>query len=84
MADERPREANAERRAANLRAIVDDLRSQGITSVRAIASQLNERGIPTPRDGAWHPRFAARLLSRASCPGPFGLKSTPQPAFRIC
>jgi len=30
--------ANAERRAANLRAIVDDLQSQGITSVRAIAS----------------------------------------------
>ena len=30
--------ANAERRAANLRAIVDDLQSKGITSVRAIAS----------------------------------------------
>ena len=39
--------ANAEQRAANLRAIVDDLRSQGFTSVRAIAAQLNERGILT-------------------------------------
>jgi hypothetical protein len=39
--------ANAERRAANLRAIVDDLRSQGFSSVRAIAAQLNARG-PTP------------------------------------
>jgi hypothetical protein len=41
--------ANAGHRAANLRAIVDDLRSQGFTSVRAIATQLNERGILTPR-----------------------------------
>ena len=40
--------ANAEHRAVNLRAIVDDLRSQGFTSVRAIAAQLNERGILTP------------------------------------
>jgi hypothetical protein len=56
--------ANAEQRAANLRAIVDDLRSQGFTSVRAIAVQLNERGILTPRGGTWHPTSAARLLSR--------------------
>ena len=35
--------ANAEHRAANLRAIVDDLRSQGFTSVRTIAAQLNAR-----------------------------------------
>jgi hypothetical protein len=56
--------ANAERRAANLRAIVDDLRSQGFTSVRTIAAQLNERGILTPRGDAWHPTSAARLLSR--------------------
>jgi DNA invertase Pin-like site-specific DNA recombinase len=37
----------AGQRAANLRAIVDDLRRQGISSVRAIAAQLNERGILT-------------------------------------
>ena len=56
--------ANAHQRAANLRAIVDDLRSQGITSVRAIAAELNARGILTPRGGAWHPTSAARLLAR--------------------
>jgi len=55
---------NAERRAANLQAIVDDLRSQGFTSVRGIASQLNDRGVLTPRGGSWHPTSAARLLSR--------------------
>jgi hypothetical protein len=56
--------ANAERRAQNVRAIVDDLRTQGFSSVRAIAAQLNELGILTPRGGAWHPTSAARLLFR--------------------
>jgi hypothetical protein len=56
--------ANAEQCAANLRAIVDELQAQGFTSVRAIATQLNERGILTPRGAAWHPTSAARLLSR--------------------
>ncbi len=56
--------ANAEQRAANLRTIVDDLRSQGLTSVRAIAVQLNERGILTARGGPWHPPSAARLFAR--------------------
>ena len=55
---------NAEHRADNLRTIVDDLRSQSIISVRAIAAELNERGILTPRGGSWHPTSAARLLSR--------------------
>jgi DNA invertase Pin-like site-specific DNA recombinase len=54
----------AEQHAANLRAIVDDLRSQGFTTVRTIAAELNERGILTPRGGVWHPTSAARLLSR--------------------
>jgi short subunit dehydrogenase-like uncharacterized protein len=61
--------ANAEQRAAHLRTIVNDLQSQGITSVRAIAFQLNERGILTPRGGAWHPTSAARLLSRLQAAG---------------
>jgi DNA invertase Pin-like site-specific DNA recombinase len=56
--------ANAERRAGNLVAIVNDIRSQGLTSIRAIAAELNERGVLTPRGGAWHPTSTARLLSR--------------------
>src|SRR3974390_96905 len=56
--------ANAERRAANLRTIVDDLWSQGIPGVRAIAAELNARDILTPRGGIWHPTSAARLLAR--------------------
>jgi hypothetical protein len=34
---------------------VDDVRTQGFTTVRSIAAQLNERGILTPRGAAWHP-----------------------------
>jgi DNA invertase Pin-like site-specific DNA recombinase len=56
--------ANAERRAANLQSIVDDLYSHGVTSVRAITAELNHRGILTPRGGAWHPTSTVRLLSR--------------------
>jgi DNA invertase Pin-like site-specific DNA recombinase len=56
--------ANALRRASNIRVILDELRGKGITSVRAIASALNDRNISTPRGGLWHPTSAARLLSR--------------------
>jgi hypothetical protein len=56
--------ANAEHRAADLQAIVGDLRAQGITSLRVVAAALNERGILTPRGGAWHRMSAFRLLSR--------------------
>jgi DNA invertase Pin-like site-specific DNA recombinase len=58
--------ANAEQRAADLQAIVDDMRGQGVTSVRAIAAELNARGILTARGGEWHPTSAARLLARLS------------------
>ena len=56
--------ARAVERATNLRGIVEDLRSQGVTSVRSIAAQLNARGILTPRGGAWHPTSVARLQKR--------------------
>jgi Recombinase len=51
---------------ANLKGIVDDLRSQGIKSIRTITAELNARGILTPRAGAWHPTSVARLLARLS------------------
>ena len=58
--------AGAAQRAAHLRGIVEDLRAQGITSVRGIAAQLNERDILTPRGGLWHPTSVARLQRRIS------------------
>jgi DNA invertase Pin-like site-specific DNA recombinase len=56
--------ANADHRAANLNAIVDDLRAQSVTSIRAIAAELNAKGILTPRGATWHPTSVARLLDR--------------------
>ena len=58
--------ANAEQRAANLRAIIDDVRAKGATSVRTIAAALNARGVLTPRGGEWHPTSTARVLVRLS------------------
>lgn len=56
--------ANAARRAETLRAIVGDFHAKGITSVRTLAAELNERGVLTPRGGKWHPTSTARLLAR--------------------
>jgi hypothetical protein len=56
--------ARAQERASNLRAILDDVRQTGHTSVRDIAAELNRRAILTPRGGAWHPTSVVRLLER--------------------
>ncbi len=56
--------AKAQRHAANLKNIVEELRGDGVTSVRSIAAALNEKGALTPRGGQWHPTSAARLLAR--------------------
>jgi hypothetical protein len=67
---------------------VDDLRSQGFTSVRAIAAQLNERGILTPLMASdlsrsvdvasanrQLKRIAGRTINEPHALSPFGLKS---------
>jgi DNA invertase Pin-like site-specific DNA recombinase len=54
----------ADEHAANLRSIVEDIRAQGITSVRKMAEELNHRGILTPRGGEWQPTTVVRLLTR--------------------
>lgn len=59
------RRALAASRAADLAPIVADLRAGGATSLREIAAGLNQRGIPTARNGsAWSPTQVARLLDR--------------------
>jgi hypothetical protein len=40
------------------------LRKAGFVSIKAIARELNERGIPTPRGGKWHLTTVTRLLQR--------------------
>lgn len=54
----------AAQRAMGLQGIVEGIKRSGITSVRAIAEELNRQGVHSPRGGAWHPTAVARLLSR--------------------
>ncbi len=54
----------ASQRAMDLHGIIATIKRSGITSVRAIADELNQQGIAAPRGGQWHPTAVARLLSR--------------------
>jgi DNA invertase Pin-like site-specific DNA recombinase len=58
--------AKAQEHATNLRSILDDIRAEGITSIRRIAEELNRRGILAPRGGEWQPTTVVRLLARLS------------------
>src|SRR5262245_35102063 len=54
----------AAQRAMGLQGIIAGLRRSGVTSVRAIAEELNRRGISAARGGLWHPTAVARVLAR--------------------
>jgi hypothetical protein len=43
---------------------VDDIRGSGATSLRAIAAELNARGMLTRRGGRWHVSTVTNLLDR--------------------
>ena len=44
--------------------MVEDIRTRGATSLRAIATELNGRGILTRRGGPWHVSTVMNLLRR--------------------
>jgi hypothetical protein len=57
------------KRAADMRAerfgpTIRKLRKAGFVSIKAIAGELNERGIAAPRGGKWHLTTVTRLLER--------------------
>jgi DNA invertase Pin-like site-specific DNA recombinase len=56
--------ANADRHALNLKPVLDSLADEGITSLGRVAAELNERGMLTPRGGAWHKTSVRNLMSR--------------------
>lgn len=56
--------ANADRHAEDLRAVIDDIRAQGMVSLRSIAGALNERGMLTRRGGSWQVSNVRNLLMR--------------------
>ena len=54
----------ADSHARNLRPVIEALRSEGVSSLGAVAAALNERGMLTPRGGLWHKSSVSNLLAR--------------------
>ena len=54
----------ATERASEFAEIVDDVRATGAVSLGAIARELNDRGILTPRGRRWHASSVRNLLGR--------------------
>ncbi|SEN72512.1 hypothetical protein SAMN04488003_12919 [Loktanella fryxellensis] len=58
--------ANADRFAQDLKPVIEHLRAEGITTLRALAAALNERGMLTRRGGAWQVSNVRNLLNRTA------------------
>jgi DNA invertase Pin-like site-specific DNA recombinase len=56
--------AKADQHAANLRPVIEALADEGVTSLGAVAAELNERGMLTPRGGQWHKSSVRNLFAR--------------------
>jgi DNA invertase Pin-like site-specific DNA recombinase len=52
-------------RAGDLLPIMADIKTSGASSLRAIAVELNSRGIPTAREGVWTATQVKRVLERS-------------------
>jgi hypothetical protein len=64
---------NADRHARDLAPVVADIQGGGATTLRAIARELNGRGMLTRRGGRWHVLTVSNLLDRlaqARCGNP--------------
>jgi DNA invertase Pin-like site-specific DNA recombinase len=55
---------NADRHAQDLAPVIEDIRAQGHTSLRAIAAELNARGMLTRRGGRWQVSNVRNLICR--------------------
>lgn len=55
--------------AARVRPIVEAIRGEGLTSLNAIAGELNRRGILTANGGQWHATTVRNLLLREAANG---------------
>ena len=56
--------SNADEFAQTLASVLGSIRLEGHTSLRAIAEELNARGIRTRRNGGWHVSNVRNLLAR--------------------
>lgn len=50
--------------AEDLKAVVEDIKAGGVSTVRGIALELNRRAIRPPRGDRWYPSSVGRLLKR--------------------
>jgi hypothetical protein len=55
----------ADRHAANVVPVINEVRRAGATTLREIADALNARGISTPRGGQWYAASVRNVLARA-------------------
>ena len=60
---------NAEAHARDLAPVLEELRAQGVHSLRGLAAALNERGMLTRRGGRWHVSNVRNLLGRVAGEG---------------
>lgn len=61
--------ANADAHAADLADVLTDIRAQGHETLRAMAAELNRRGILTRRGGQWHVSSVRNLIRRVDRAG---------------
>jgi DNA invertase Pin-like site-specific DNA recombinase len=61
--------AEADRHAANILPVIKEAQKAGANTLRAIATAMNARGIPTARGGDWHAMSVKNMLDRATSPG---------------
>jgi DNA invertase Pin-like site-specific DNA recombinase len=55
----------ADRHAANVLPVIQEVRRAGATTLRDIAEALNARGVSTPRGGQWYAASVRNVLARA-------------------
>ncbi len=56
----------ADRFAADVLPVIEDIRAGGITSLNGVAEELNRRGVSTPRGGRWAAMTVRRVVERGS------------------
>jgi DNA invertase Pin-like site-specific DNA recombinase len=56
--------AEADRFAANVLPVINQVRKTGATTLQAIADALNARGVATARGGTWSPSNVRNVLAR--------------------
>lgn len=56
----------ADRFAADVLPVIEDIRAGGVTSLNGVAGELNRRGVGTPRGGRWAAMTVRRVVERGS------------------